>query len=206
MENLKGSGAVAPIITRDDIDTVILKFINERGEDDNSLRGKQFILPTKINNILKYKVWFKVEKSYNYRSINANLLKILDFISKEQNIILTQNRNGYKQQVLFIEFTDVDTEKLLTRAKHYNLTPTFYFNSKSTWKTHLIFCYVLTEVVTDRNFIHSLRFHLVNNIFRGYHADFKDYGYYSSMYCDSISNINISDTLYVPNKGGLTNE
>lgn len=113
---------------------------------------------------------------------------------------------GIFQQVIILKFTDTseicsDREEVLQFANTKHLVPTFSFYDSS---EKFYFAYVLNEYLTDKNLIQSI----VNNllvIFADYRVDtsYKDLSKQSISIELNISNLIVSNLVYIPVKGAI---
>lgn len=176
------------------------------------------IIPQYVDNIWNYNVITNIYK-YSNSSVESkfcNLYELLNIMTSKDELVYNISPEYY-QQILFIQFYDVNMNSVLEFAMNNNLTPTFvlngynynYYNELCSGE-EFTFVYFLNEPITNQTLIDSI-YRYLKTIFQPY-LHLGEVGSYESIdmtdvdIINNFTNIIISHNIYIPVKEAFNYE
>lgn len=161
-----------------------------------NLRGR--IVPFKVQDILNYEIWTSIcrEGKTATRDTVCTIAKLLQLISAGYTIIPCKTSPKFCQQLLLLEYN---------YSYNYRISPTFIIEHKrrnyygvSRQSTTVILGYCFNTPIRSKSLFEAISSNLNHNTFFNYEIK----RYCSNDFIDNITNVTISNNIYVPIVGG----
>ena len=196
-----------------------MKKENLNGNNDN-LSGE--IVSFKVQDILNYQI-STMYKDKEYDTLgNYTILSLLEMISSKTPILVDgfMDYDCSQQQVILVHFwnnkehfTKSDVWKYVNEI---DLVPTFAFNDvvpntylknlETDETTMFTFAYVLNQPILDERIIERIIDNLMKNVFSKYHGYIECEHPQHFIIENNITELYVSNNVYVPVEGGIPNE